>query len=155
MTTSRRPARGFSTWRTGLASISPIFAAQLNARWTAVIAPRLPRPQPGWASTHCWTWNGFSSLDRQVAGDRAGEGLEVVAVPVVGPRGAVLLAPVEERVEDRDHGVAGRPVAAGRGRRHQVVIAAERLVAVGAEVDLAAVELDVPEPARARKNGLG
>lgn len=60
MTTSRRPARGISTWRTGLASISPMFAARLNARWTAVIAPRSPRPQPVWASTHCWTWNGFS-----------------------------------------------------------------------------------------------
>ena len=47
MTTSRRPARGFSTWRTGLASISPIFAAQLNARCTAMIAPRLPRLPAG------------------------------------------------------------------------------------------------------------
>ncbi len=24
-----------------------------------MIAPRLPRPQPGWASTLCWTWIGF------------------------------------------------------------------------------------------------
>src|SRR5262249_23712617 len=47
-------------------------------------------------------------FDREIAGDRSGERLEVVAVPVVGPRGAVFLAPVEERVEDRDHGVAGR-----------------------------------------------
>ena len=49
----------------------------------------------------------LQSLDGKVAGYRAGERLEVVAVPVVGPRGAVLLAPVEERIEDRDHGVAG------------------------------------------------
>ena len=93
-------------------------------------------------------------LDREVAGDRAGERLEVVAVPVVGPRGAVLLAPVEERVEDREHGVAGRQSRLISAARHQVVIAAERLVAVGAEVDLAAVDLDVPEPTRGAEERL-
>jgi hypothetical protein len=47
MTTFRQAACGFSTWRTGLAWIRSIFAAQLSAHCTAVIAPRFPRPHPG------------------------------------------------------------------------------------------------------------
>src|SRR5947209_18337898 len=59
----------------------------------------------------------------------------------------MLLAPVEECVEDRDHGVAGRRLRPVATWRHQVVVTAERVVPVTAEVDLLAVQLDVPEPA--------
>src|SRR5262249_34151771 len=143
MTTFRRPARGFSTWRTGLTSIIPIFAAQLNARRTAVMAPRLPRPQPGWASTHCCMWIGFNrptgrggESSWRTTGDNRGTGRTSAR------RGA----------SGTGRGIPRGPIPRSRGRRfrlistlgHQVVIAAERLVAVGAEVDLAAVDLDVP-----------
>ena len=71
------------------------------------------------------------------------ETLEVPFVALVRPWRAVLGAPVKEAVDD-----ANDELRRHRFRcPHQVVVFAERVVALGAEVVLVAAGLDVPEAA--------
>lgn len=76
-------------------------------------------------------------------GQRGDEPLEVPAVAGVGAGGPVGLAPVEEPVHQAGDG--GR--LNGRRGGHELVLPPEGGGAVAAEVDLPAVDLDVPQVA--------
>ena len=76
--------------------------AQLKARWTEMIAPRLPVFHLGLSSIHCWTWNGLRVGHRQAGRHGAGEGFEIAVIPVVGSSGLVLQGPVQEGIENVD-----------------------------------------------------
>jgi hypothetical protein len=81
----------------------------------------------------------------QVGGDGVDEGLAANLIPIVGARGAVLLAPVEKEVDDSRDGLRGDLPLSRLG--HQVVIAFEGKLTVGAEIVLLAVKLHVPRGA--------
>ena len=94
---------------------------------------------------------------RHLAGAHVGrheiqEGLRMAAIPVIGARRRVLLGPVEKRFEDDDDWFVADLVDAAA---HEHVVLGECLVAVSAEIDLLAVELDIPAVTGLAEEGFG
>jgi hypothetical protein len=57
----------------------------------------------------------------------------------------VLLALIEERIEDQEHRLASWRFRLFPPSGHEVVIAAECLITAGPEVDLTTLDLDIDE----------
>jgi hypothetical protein len=85
--------------------------------------------------------------------DVAGELPEPVVIPTVGIWGAVLGAPFQEGFYYPQDRVRSHVLRLGLG--HELMVAAEGLVSVGAEVHLLALDLDVPDAASFLEERIG
>ena len=65
----------------------------------------------------------------------------------------MLRAPIEKRINDDRHQIGSRDRCNAR-LLHELVVASKRLISVRTEIDLLAVQLDVPEPAILTKERL-
>ena len=65
----------------------------------------------------------------------------------------MLQTPIEKRINDNSHQIGSwsRP---NNWLLHELVVASKRLISVSTEIDLLAVQLDVPEPAILTKERL-
>ena len=95
--------------------------------------------------------DGFNSLAGQKRREGPGELLEVTLVPLEGPLRGIVLHPPEETSMRPTRGSCRPPSADIASVRDSV----ECLVPVTAEVDLPAIDLDVPGPRACLKKGLG
>lgn len=92
----------------GLRSMSRCSSAQWKPRFMDAMAfRRLPPDQFGCASTHVWTWNGLRSAVSKSASMVSANACSPVGIPAVGFFGAVLLAPLQVRVDKRDSRLGG------------------------------------------------
>ena len=78
-----------------------------------------------------------------------GKTLEPIAVPFVSVWSPVLVDPVQIQIDNGDRrGRRQRLLQLDAGGGHQLVVEAKRLRLVGTELDLLAVDFDVPASAR-------
>ena len=84
-----------------------------------------------------------SQLFRPQIGIVFDKSLKPVAVPLVRIRRTTALRPLQKGVDDRSKGL--RTDGSGFRCRHELVIAVERFITIGPQIDLATVYLDVPD----------
>lgn len=88
---------------------------------------------------------GRQLADAKIGANETDKRLDVAVIPIVGLGSRVLLSRFKKCFEDGDSVLV---VNAAQPATHQLVILIERLLLVGAEIDLLTVDLDVPELAR-------
>jgi hypothetical protein len=92
-------------------------------------------------------------VDIQPARDGRNEPLEAVTIELVRSRRPVALGPVEKQVTDSVNRVSSDP--RWPGLAHQIVVTSEHRFAIRTEIDLTAVEGQVPDTARLAVPRLG
>ena len=83
--------------------------------------------------------------DQEIVRERSNKVLESRAVPLVGSCRDVLVAPVQELIDDGHHGARGKRLLLRLG--HQAVVATVGRLFVGTQIVPFAVELDAPDSA--------